>query len=332
MTNHNDHPILPAEQVTKLVLEAQAGNQNSLNQIVIHHQRLVASIAHSYAEKGGNVLNKDDLMQEGYLGLLRAVTLFDPAKGCAFSTYAYRRVRAAMGDFGKAAPIIRGPLQGTARRKFIEETGKSYVPVSPIAVGDDPFESGEVLIGGSTTPNMEECIDAKRAIESGALELASVPEDKGEGNNAPVLSRTMKNSTHLSALINALDKDPSLSQTALAHKLGVSQALISSLFTRYGIARRCRSCGKVRVPASHSCANPDLAIHFIDSSGGELLGTWETAAGQVNVTDLGAGERPIVVSCGTYETHLSRAEAATVSSLLEAIPGIEPLTKALNNG
>lgn len=68
--------------------------------------RLVAAIARRYSHRGVSFL---DLVQEGNLGLLRAVDRFDPERGFAFSTYASWWIRAAMAAaVAKANPATAG--------------------------------------------------------------------------------------------------------------------------------------------------------------------------------------------------------------------------------
>lgn len=72
-------PVLPREEQMKLV---RKGNYDKL---VKHSLRLVVSIAMKYSNRGVPLL---DLIQEGNLGLMKAVKKFNPDQGVAFSTYA----------------------------------------------------------------------------------------------------------------------------------------------------------------------------------------------------------------------------------------------------
>lgn len=67
--------------------------QRARRRLIETNMRLVVSIARKYAHFG---LPLEDLIQEGAIGLNRAAELFDPARGYAFSTFAYWWVRQAM--------------------------------------------------------------------------------------------------------------------------------------------------------------------------------------------------------------------------------------------
>ena len=60
---------------------------------------LVRSIALKLAPKVPDHIHIDDLVGEGYLGLVEAMRLFNPERQVLFTTYAYPRVRGAMIDF-----------------------------------------------------------------------------------------------------------------------------------------------------------------------------------------------------------------------------------------
>jgi RNA polymerase primary sigma factor len=81
----NETPLLTASEEKELALRIEQGDQSARDQMVRANLRLVVNIARGYAGKG---LALQDLIEEGNLGLLRAVEGFDPAMNTRFSTYA----------------------------------------------------------------------------------------------------------------------------------------------------------------------------------------------------------------------------------------------------
>ncbi len=77
--------LLTAQQEKELARKVQAGDQNARELMIKSNLRLVVSIAKNYVDRGLSLL---DLIEEGNLGLLKAVERFDPAAECRFSTYA----------------------------------------------------------------------------------------------------------------------------------------------------------------------------------------------------------------------------------------------------
>ena len=81
----NETALLSARDEHDLAVAIGGGNVQARDRMVRANLRLVVNIARSYTGKG---LGLQDLIEEGNLGLLRAVEGFDPAIGTRFSTYA----------------------------------------------------------------------------------------------------------------------------------------------------------------------------------------------------------------------------------------------------
>ena len=86
-------PLLKSEQELEIALRAAQGDLRAQQRLAEANLRLVVSIAKRYNNQGISLL---DLIQEGNLGLIRAVQKFDPRRGFRFSTYATWWIRQAI--------------------------------------------------------------------------------------------------------------------------------------------------------------------------------------------------------------------------------------------
>lgn len=98
--------MLTKEQERELAVQVRAGCVEARDKLTRSNLRLVVSIAKNYVDRGLSLL---DLIEEGNLGLLKAVERFDPAEECRFSTYATwwikQSIKRALIDTVKAVRI-----------------------------------------------------------------------------------------------------------------------------------------------------------------------------------------------------------------------------------
>jgi RNA polymerase primary sigma factor len=130
----NETALLNASEERELAVRIGEGDVSARDRMVRANLRLVVNIARGYSGKG---LSLQDLIEEGNLGLLRAVEGFDPAMGTRFSTYASywikQSIKRALINTGKTIriPAYMVELLSKWRRataRLTEELDRSPTP------------------------------------------------------------------------------------------------------------------------------------------------------------------------------------------------------------
>lgn len=170
----NKIPLLSNEKEVELAKKAASGDKAARDLLVSSNMRFVVNVAKKYQNRG---LDLEDLISEGYVGLLEAVTRFDVDRGYHFISYAVWWIRQsilkAVYEKGRA---IRLPMNRTNEILQIEKARKAVSGSLKKTEAQELDEIASML--GMTKYHVREMLDISRDTLS--LDAPSSYDDSGK--------------------------------------------------------------------------------------------------------------------------------------------------------
>ena len=178
-------PLLTAKEEIELATKIRKGDRRATRQMVLSNLRLVINIAKRYSHLGVPLL---DLIEEGNLGLMKAVTKYNPRKGFRFSTYGAWWIRQyitrAIANQGKTVriPVYMTELLSKFKRTsedLAQRLGRKASPrevARRMQMSVERIERLQELVTSSQTTSLETPVG-----EEGETEMIDLLEDQ----NAP---------------------------------------------------------------------------------------------------------------------------------------------------
>ena len=178
----NQFPLLTAEQEVELAERIKAGDEDARQTLTNSNLRLVVSIAKHYINKSS--MPFEDLVQEGNLGLLKAVNRYEPDRGTRFSTcaswYIKHEIARAIEDKAK---IVRQPVYMIEKLNKLKSRERELL----VALQREPTEEELAVEMGVDT-------DTIRTWHSYLTEPISADTRIGEEDDAPTVGEMVPDS------------------------------------------------------------------------------------------------------------------------------------------
>src|SRR5262245_34342329 len=172
----NRFPLLSEEEELRLARQLHQDNDlEAASKLVLLHLRLVVSIARGYLGYG---LPHADLIQEGNIGLMKAVKRFDPERGVRLVSFAIHWIKAEMHEYILRNWRLVKVATTKAQRKLFFNLRSMKTDLGPLSSGDVKHIAAELRVKPEEVTEME--------TRLAGHELAFEPEQEDEEGFAPV--------------------------------------------------------------------------------------------------------------------------------------------------
>ncbi len=191
ITAANRMPMLTLEQEQEFARKLKDHNDlEAAGKLVLSHLRLVVSVSRQYLGYG---LPHGDLIQEGNVGLMKAVKRFDPDQGVRLVSYALHWIKAEIHEYVlKNWRMVKVATTKAQRKLFFNLRSMKQEFKAQAAAGDeathrDTLSESEVnLMAKRLNVKREEVIEMETRLSGGDVMLDPSPSDDGEEAFGPI--------------------------------------------------------------------------------------------------------------------------------------------------
>ncbi len=184
----NRLPMLTLEQEQEFAKKLKENNDlESASKLVLSHLRLVVSISRKYLGYG---LPHGDLIQEGNIGLMKAVKRFDPDQGVRLVSYAMHWIKAEIHEYVlKNWRMVKVATTKAQRKLFfnLRSMKQGFKDDADVATHRDALTEGQIASMAKTlNVKREEVIEMEQRMSGGDVLLDPSPGDDGENAFGPI--------------------------------------------------------------------------------------------------------------------------------------------------